>query len=204
MSEDVLHFIQRVFSWTNTRWLRLTFPFKQFGKGVSITYSCEILRSIASDIAIGDKVYLAPDVWLNVVPGPSGPEPKISIGRGCGIGRRSMISAKNQIVLEEEVLFAPNVLIMDHNHEFADVTRAISAQGVTEGGKIRIEKNCWFGYGAVVLCGSGQLTIGRNSVIGANAVVTRSVPPYSVMAGNPAKLIRTYDAASGKWVKPAE
>jgi acetyltransferase-like isoleucine patch superfamily enzyme len=115
-----------------------------------------------------------------------------------------MISAKNQIVLEEEVLFAPNVLIMDHNHEFADVTRAISAQGVTEGGRIRIEKNCWLGYGAVVVCGSGQLTVGRNSIIGANAVVTRSVPPYSIMAGNPAKLIKTYDPATGNWVKPAE
>jgi acetyltransferase-like isoleucine patch superfamily enzyme len=75
---------------------------------------------------------------------------------------------------------------------------------VTPGGKIRIEKNCWLGYGAVVLCGSGQVTIGRNSVIGANCVVTRSVPPYSIMAGNPAKLIKMYDPESKKWVKPAE
>jgi abequosyltransferase len=202
--EDIIHYLRRLFSWLNTRWLSLTFPFERFGKGVSITYSCEILRTTAGDIAIDDNVYLAADVWLNVVPGPSGSEAKIAIGRGCGIGRRSMISAKNQIVLEEEVLFAPNVLIMDHNHEFADVTRAISAQGVTEGGRIRIEKNCWLGYGAVVVCGSGQLTVGRNSIIGANAVVTRSVPPYSIMAGNPAKLIKTYDPATGNWVKPAE
>ena len=74
---------------------------------------------------------------------------------------------------------------MDHNHEFSDVLQPITAQGVTPGGKIRIEKNCWLGYGAVVLCGSGQVTIGRNSVIGANCVVTRSIPPYSIMAGNP-------------------
>jgi acetyltransferase-like isoleucine patch superfamily enzyme len=202
--EDPLQFFPRLCTWLFTRWLRLTYPFRQFGKGVSITHSCEILRSIAADIAISDNVYLAPHVWLNVVPGPSGPEPKIVLGKRCGIGRRSMISAKNQIVLEEDVLFAPGVLIMDHNHEFSDVSQPITVQGVTPGGKIRIEKNCWLGYGAVVLCGSGQVTIGRNSVIGANCVVTRSVPPYSIMAGNPAKLIKMYDPESKKWVKPAE
>lgn len=202
--EDPLQFFPRLCTWLFTRWLRLTYPFRQFGKGVSITHSCEILRSIAADIAISDNVYLAPHVWLNVVPGPSGPEPKIVLGKRCGIGRRSMISAKNQIVLEEDVLFAPAVLIMDHNHEFSDVSQPITVQGVTPGGKIRIEKNCWLGYGAVVLCGSGQVTIGRNSVIGANCVVTRSVPPYSIMAGNPAKLIKMYDPESKKWVKPAE
>jgi acetyltransferase-like isoleucine patch superfamily enzyme len=202
--EDPLQFFPRLCTWLFTRWLRLTYPFRQFGKGVSITHSCEILRSIAADIAISDNVYLAPHVWLNVVPAPSGPEPKIVLGKRCGIGRRSMISAKNQIVLEEDVLFAPAVLIMDHNHEFSDVSQPITVQGVTPGGKIRIEKNCWLGYGAVVLCGSGQVTIGRNSVIGANCVVTRSVPPYSIMAGNPAKLIKMYDPESKKWVKPAE
>ena len=202
--EDPLQFFPRLCTWLFTRWLRLTYPFRQFGKGVSITHSCEILRSIAADIAISDNVYLAPHVWLNVVPGPSGPEPKIVLGKRCGIGRRSMISAKNQIVLEEDVLFAPAVLIMYHNHEFSDVSQPITVQGVTPGGKIRIEKNCWLGYGAVVLCGSGQVTIGRNSVIGANCVVTRSVPPYSIMAGNPAKLIKMYDPESKKWVKPAE
>jgi acetyltransferase-like isoleucine patch superfamily enzyme len=202
--EDPLQFFPRFHTWFHTRWLRLTYPFKQFGKGVSITHSCDILRSIAADIAIDDRVYLAPDVWLNVVPGPSGPEPKIALGKGCGIGRRSMISARNQIVLEESVLFAPGVLVMDHNHEFSDISRPIIDQGVTEGGRVRIEKNCWLGFGAVVLCGAGQLTVGRNSVIGANCVVTRSVPPYSIMAGNPAKIIKTYDQRSGKWIKPPE
>ena len=202
--EDPLQFFPRLHTWLHTRWLRYTYPFPLFGRGVSITHSCDILRSIAPDIAIGDKVYLAPDVWLNVVPGPRGVEPKIALGKGCGIGRRSMISAKNQIILEQEVLFAPAVLIMDHNHEFADVSLPIAAQGVTEGGRIRIEKNCWLGYGAVVLCGAGQLTIGRNSVIGANAVVTRSVPPYSIMAGNPARLVKNYDPAKKDWVKPVE
>jgi acetyltransferase-like isoleucine patch superfamily enzyme len=90
---------------------------------------------------------------------------------------------------------------MDHNHEFANVELPIREQGITIGGRIVIEKNCWFGFGAVVLCRSGELTIGRNSVVGANAVVTRSFPPNSVIGGNPARLLRTFDSEEKQWVK---
>jgi acetyltransferase-like isoleucine patch superfamily enzyme len=90
---------------------------------------------------------------------------------------------------------------MDHNHEFSDVEMPIRHQGVTRGGRIFIERNCWLGHGAVIVCNHGELTIGRNSVVGANAVVTRSFPAFSVIAGNPATLIRTYDRQTGNWVK---
>jgi len=186
----------------NSLWLRWTYPFAKFGSKVGVHYSCDILRSIAPNITLGDKVYLAPDVWLNVAPGSESREPKIVLGNGCGIGRRSMISARNRIELQEDVLLAPSVLIMDHNHEFSDINRPIIAQGVTSGGTIVIERNCWLGFGAAIVCNRGELVIGRNSVVGANAVVTRSIPPFSIVGGNPARIIKKFDLKAGAWVKP--
>jgi acetyltransferase-like isoleucine patch superfamily enzyme len=144
---------------------------------------------------------MAPDVWLTIPDDSYGTEPAIIIEKGCRIGRRSMISAKNSIRIEETVVLAPSVLIMDHSHEYSDVGLPILAQGTTPGGKIVIGRNSWLGYGSVIVCGNGELSVGRNSVVGANAVVSRSVPPYSVVAGNPAKVIKHYDLELKRWVK---
>jgi acetyltransferase-like isoleucine patch superfamily enzyme len=65
---------------------------------------------------------------------------------------------------------------------------------------IRIEEGCWIGYGAAIVCGKGELVIGSNSVIGANAVVSRSIPPNSVVTGNPARVVKQFDPVKGEWV----
>jgi len=188
----------------NTFWLKTTYPFSYFGENASIHHSCDIDRGVAQKISLGNHVYLAPDVWLNVECHDNDPEPVILLGDGSRVGRRSTISAKNSIVLEEDVLVAPSVLIMDHNHEYSNPSVPIHAQGTTPGGTIVIGRNSWLGYGAVVFCSRAKLELGRNCVVGALSVVTCGFPANSVVAGNPARLIKRFDQTSGLWVKSDE
>ncbi len=200
-AEDPLCIAGIIRTKAKTVWMQLTYPFAGFGRGVSIHYSCDIYRSASNRIRIGDFVYLAPDVWLTIPEPGIGVPAAIILENGCKIGRRCMISAKNSVWLEPDVLLGPSVVITDHSHEFSNVDLPITAQGLTAGGTVRIERNCWIGYGAAIIGASGPLVVGRNSVIGANSVVTRSIPPFCVVGGNPAKILKRYDSPKGKWTR---
>jgi len=188
IADDPLDVASRLAVRFNSLWMR-TYPFARLGEGVSIHHSCDIERSDATGISIGNHVYFAPKVWLDVPSGGNVGGPRITIGSGCAIGRRSTISARNEILLDNDVLIAPSVLITDHGDSSSEV------------GRIVIEQNCWLGYGAAIICEHGEVRLGRNSIVGANAVVTCSFPPYSVVVGNPARIVKTYDEQAGAWLK---
>jgi acetyltransferase-like isoleucine patch superfamily enzyme len=99
----------------------------------------------------------------------------------------------------QNVIFGPSVLVMDHGRDVQDEDPRRERQE-RERGTILIEEECWIGFGAVIICEQGELVIGRHSVVGANSVVTRSIPPYSVVAGDPARIVKQYDFSEGKWV----
>jgi acetyltransferase-like isoleucine patch superfamily enzyme len=196
--------LSRIATKLHTLSIKYTYPFCTFGTGTVVHHSCEIKKSASREISLGSDVYVGPHVWLNVAYGSESSSPKIVIGTGCQIGRRSTISSRNEIILEANVLLAPSVLIMDHNHEFSNTEMPIHSQGLTAGGRIVIGRNSWLGHGAVVICSRNDLILGRNSVVAANAVVTRSFPDFSVVAGNPAKLVRKFDQEVGRWVRIRE
>jgi len=137
--------------------------------------------------------------WLNVATEDPTGDPVIVIGDNCHIGFGSIISAKNRIHLEQDVLVGQSVIMVDHNHGYEDIAVPVLQQGITEGGRIRIGQGSWIGHGAAIICPKGELTIGRDCVIAVNSVVTRSVPDHTVVAGYPATIIRQYDPETRTW-----
>lgn len=180
-------------------WVRAVYPFASLGHHVSLHYTCDLHNT--GLIKLGNFITVHKDVWLHAHSSAADEgDLKLIIDDNCFIGRRSHISARNGIHIERDVMLAASVLITDSGHSFSDISIPIREQGITEGGHIRIGQGCWIGQGAVILCDKGELVLGRNCVVGANAVVTRSAPPYSVLSGNPARIVKQYNPEKGVWV----
>ncbi|WP_336921878.1 acyltransferase [Aquipuribacter sp. SD81] len=111
----------------------------------------------------------------------------LRIGDGSSVGDYCFVGASGGVWIGDRVLMGQRVSIHSQNHAFDDLDRPIQAQGVTQAG-VRIEDDCWLGSGSVILDG---VTLGRGCVVSAGSVVTRSFPPGSVVAGVPARLLRT-------------
>lgn len=192
--EDPLRLLARFPTRLYSAWVRATYPFASLGRGITFHYTWDFRRYAAHRVRLGSNVEIGKDVHFGVYcPNGEKGEPMLVIDDGCIVNRRVQISAKNHIHIEPDVVISASALIMDHNHEFDDVTKPIKDQGLSAGGTIRIEKGCWIGHGAAIVCNQGELVLGRNSVVAANALVTKSCPPYSVLIGNPARVAKTLD-----------
>ncbi len=117
------------------------------------------------------------------------------------IGSRSRIGLGNTVIgpirFGNNLAIAQNVVFSGLNHGFEDVTIPPCDQKCTVS-EIVINDDCWIGANVVVTSG---VTIGRHCVIAAGSIVTKNVPPYTVVAGNPAKPIKKYNRISNKWEK---
>lgn len=116
------------------------------------------------------------------------------------IGKNTRIGLGNTVIgpvkVGDNVITAQNVVMSGLNHNYEDINRPIREQGVSMK-PIVIEDEVWVGANSTVTAG---VTIGRHSVIAAGSVVVKDVPPYSVCAGVPARVIKRYDAESKTWV----
>jgi acetyltransferase-like isoleucine patch superfamily enzyme len=180
-------------------WVSQLYPFASVGRNVSVHFTSGLDRQRAVRISLGNSVSLRKDSWLNVATEDPEGEPVIVLDDNCCIGNGSIISAKNRIHLERDVLVGQQVIMLDHNHEYEDITTPVREQGITQGGRIRIGEGTWIGRGAAIICPRGELTIGRNCVVGINSVVMGSIPDYSVVFGSPATIIRQYDLETRAW-----
>jgi acetyltransferase-like isoleucine patch superfamily enzyme len=206
---DPLSLLRRAAISLYSMWVRKTYPFAACGANFSIHYGSDMSRTHARRIKFGENVEVHKDVTLRVqVPLEEVGDPVLVIEDGCVVGPRCIVSAKNSVYLESDVILEAAVLIQDHSHAYRDVSLTIRRQGVTDGGRIRIGEGSWIGQGAVIHCDHGELVLGRNCLVAPNSVVNRSFPAYSLVAGNPAHVVKQFDPVKGVWVlgsyRPAE
>ncbi len=117
------------------------------------------------------------------------PHAGIRIGRDSLIGEYTVVRGQGGVVIGDRVYTSPFCQILAVNHVFDDPRRPFIEQGITAQG-IVIEDDVWVGAGAIITDG---VRIGRGSVVAAGAVVTRDVPPHTVVAGVPARPVKTID-----------
>ena len=138
-------------------------------------------------IDIGARVLLGPQTWLNAKDEKGAGGPTLRIGDGTYIGRLSQINAWHSVRIGRDVLIADRVFISDADHNYADADVPIRLQGDRYVAPVALGDGCWIGIGAAILPG---VTVGRNAVVAANAVVTRDVPDRTVVGGVPARVIK--------------
>ncbi|AFZ34031.1 hexapeptide repeat-containing transferase [Stanieria cyanosphaera PCC 7437] len=175
----------------------------EIGFGVVLHQGVEINLNSDNELKIGDRVNLARDVGIscteeqnkieldNVVSLDRGVELRahgggqIYIGERTYVGPYTCISGYGTISIGKDCLIASHCSIYAHNYIFSDPNKTIKEQGFVSKG-IAIEDDCWLGSGVKVVDG---VTIGKGSVIAAGSVVMKNIPPYSIAAGFPAKVI---------------
>jgi acetyltransferase-like isoleucine patch superfamily enzyme len=133
-------------------------------------------------LEVGEHTLFEPGVWITA-PGSA----RIRIGSGSFLNLNVMVAAVGLVEIGDHCMLANGCFVTDGNHRFDDPTQPVTWQGFTTKGPTRIGDNVWCGANVVVTSG---VTIGERAVIGANSVVTTDVPPYSIVAGVPARVLK--------------
>ena len=147
------------------------------GRGSQIDLSCRFYR--------GGKITIGKGCDIRALASFIPAQGSIHIGDDTSIGMMSVLHGGGGIEIGSHVLTGPHVTIVSENHIYKDPDTLIRDQGLDRA-KVKIENDVWIGCNVTILSG---VTIGRGSVIAAGAVVTRSVSPYCVVAGVPARKI---------------
>ncbi|TMM02794.1 MAG: acyltransferase [Actinobacteria bacterium] len=135
-------------------------------------------------LEVGQHTLLEPCVWLTL-PG----EARVRIGGGTFLNIGVMVAAQHLVEIGDHCMFANGCFVTDANHRFDQLDKPVTWQGFTSKGPTRVGDNVWCGANVVITSG---VTVGERCVIGANSVVTGDLPPFSIAAGVPARVLRRF------------
>jgi acetyltransferase-like isoleucine patch superfamily enzyme len=128
-------------------------------------------------------------------------EGRVEIGQKTVMGQECTISAYQRVRIGEQCVIADRAMFIDFDHGVVEIERPIRQQGIYKR-DVEVGSNVWIGYGACVLRG---VSVGDNSIVGTNSVVTKDVPANAVVAGIPARVIRMREAPEDlRWPDPVE
>lgn len=170
------------------RHVRLYYPRHiRAGRRLSLEEGCEIVGLSKRGVVFGERCTVGRFATIrptNVLVDEAGEG--LRVGDHSNIGAYSYIGCSGYIELGARVMMGPRVSLLAENHNAERTDVPMKDQGVTRS-FIRIEDDCWLGAGSTVLAG---VTIGRGSIVAAGAVVTKDVPPGSVVGGVPARILK--------------
>ncbi|MBK6935738.1 MAG: acyltransferase [Chitinophagaceae bacterium] len=148
-------------------------------------------------IFIGSRVYINSGGWLACMPLTGNTDARLTIGDGTYIGRFCHIYATSKIEIGRKVLIADKVYLSDNLHGHSDIDLPVIDQPVQQTNPVLIGDGAWLGENVCVIGAS----VGKNSVIGANSVVTKDIPDFCVAVGAPASIIKRYNFETNQWCK---
>jgi acetyltransferase-like isoleucine patch superfamily enzyme len=162
---------------------RIHFEFMRRGAFARWPVHGNVLEALREGrLEIGAGTLLEPDVWITA-PGPA----RIRIGEGTFLNLGVMVAAAELVEIGDHCMFANGCFITDASHRFDDPDKPVPWQGFISKGPTRVGSNVWCGAHVVITSG---VSIGERCVIGANSVVISDIPPFSVVAGAPGKVLR--------------
>nr|WP_257574927.1 acyltransferase [Shewanella algae] len=157
-----------------------------FGKYVRIDSNCLIDGLGKNGLKLGDNSYIGPFSRVIVSSGLSNLGEGIELCSNVGVGSHSNLGGSGGVFIGSDTIIGPYFSVHPENHIFDDLLLPIRLQG-TKRGKIFIGSDCWIGAKVTILSG---VNVGDGCVIAAGSVVTKDIPPFSIVAGVPAKAIK--------------
>jgi acetyltransferase-like isoleucine patch superfamily enzyme len=171
---------------------RLAYLKLRFGRRLQTDGLCFICPGVRLEISRGATLRIGRWAWVGHGCKIRVHEGEVSIGAKTVMGQECTISAFQRVTIGRECILADRVMLIDFDHGVTEVERPIRLQGIYKR-DVDVGHNVWIGYGACILRG---VTIGENSVVGTSAVVTRSFPENTVVAGVPARVVRMRETPS--------